>query len=257
MRWLNRDPIGEDGGNNLYLFTGNGPCVNVDFKGLAWKIKRNGEIFATAVPLSDDDNFTSLARILHLDVSDYKKWAHTTDATAIRCKPYRIPNLIVYDNGHRKFIDRMPFNVISVWRSQNERSAQKDKKAGFQVQINNDVTADQIEHALQTDGLYRYTFTGHGDGMTGINAYPDDEETVSPVVRFTRYGISSLVLKACGSAAIDEYGWHRMKGRVKRNNWEINVAKAGYFIGYEDAVCLLNELFQWTITKGSNYNEAD
>ena len=36
MRWLNRDPIGEQGGANLYGFCGNNPLGNYDFKGYAY-----------------------------------------------------------------------------------------------------------------------------------------------------------------------------------------------------------------------------
>lgn len=36
MRWLNRDPIEEDGGNNLYLFCGNNAIANYDKDGCAY-----------------------------------------------------------------------------------------------------------------------------------------------------------------------------------------------------------------------------
>lgn len=61
---------------------------------------------------------------------------------------------------------------------------------------------------------------------------PNPYEAVAPSVRYTRYGISRLVLNACGSSAVDQFGQDRMNGRVRRNNWESNVAKAGLFIGY-------------------------
>jgi RHS repeat-associated protein len=35
-RWLNEDPIGEDGGLNLYGYVGNGPVMRVDPLGLLW-----------------------------------------------------------------------------------------------------------------------------------------------------------------------------------------------------------------------------
>ena len=120
------------------------------------------------------------------------------------------------------------------------------------VQFRTDVSSVQIETALKKDGLYRYTFSGHGDGETGINSYPDPYDTVDPVERHTQYGINSLTLQACGSAAIDVYGDNRKHGLVRRNNWECNVATVGFFVGYEGSVNLLNEVFQWTIVKGTN-----
>ena len=185
-------------------------------------------------------------------MSDYKLWAHTEDASPDTCKKYKIPNLIVYDNGRRKFIDRFPWNIISVWQRHNEARANTDRASGFKVQFRMDVSSDQIESSLKTDGLYRYTFSGHGDGETGINSYPDPFDTVNPVMRYTKYGISSLTLQACGSAAIDEYGDNRNKGLVRRNNWDCNVATVGFFVGYEGSVNLLNEVFQWTIVRGTN-----
>ena len=152
----------------------------------------------------------------------------------------------------RRFIDRIPWNIISVWQRQNAARANTYRTSGFMVQFRTDVSSEQIESSLKTDGLYRYTFTGHGDGDRGINSYPDPFDTVDPVMRYTKYGISGLTLQACGSAAIDEYGDNRTKGLVKRNNWECNVATVGFFIGYEGEVNLLNEVFQWTIVRGTN-----
>ena len=251
-RWLNRDPIEEIGGENLYLFSANSPSVYYDVYGCAWEIKRDGGLFATARATSSTDTFQDLASKVRLDVADYKLWAHTEDATPDTCKKYSIPNLIVYDNGRRRFIDRIPWNIISVWQRQNAARANTYRTSGFMVQFRTDVSSEQIESSLKTDGLYRYTFTGHGDGDRGINSYPDPFDTVDPVMRYTKYGISGLTLQACGSAAIDEYGDNRTKGLVKRNNWECNVATVGFFIGYEGEVNLLNEVFQWTIVRGTN-----
>ena len=42
-RWINRDPIKEHGGGNLYIFVGNNPTNQVDFYGLrTWAIGPNG-----------------------------------------------------------------------------------------------------------------------------------------------------------------------------------------------------------------------
>ena len=63
---------------------------------------------------------------------------------------------------------------------------------------------------------------------------------------------NALTLQACGSAAVDAFGDYRAKGLVRRNNWECNVATVGYFIGYDGSVNLLNEVFQWTVVRGTN-----
>jgi RHS repeat-associated protein len=47
-RWLNRDPIGEDGGLNLYEFVGGDPLNWIDTAGLS-KVKVNGEVWHTPI----------------------------------------------------------------------------------------------------------------------------------------------------------------------------------------------------------------
>ena len=82
------------------------------------------------------------------------------------------------------------------------------------VLIRDNVSSGQIESILRTDGLYKYTFTGHGDGEGGINAYPDPFDVSSPVARYTKYGISSMVLQACGSAAIESFSEENRKAGI-------------------------------------------
>ncbi len=254
-RWLNRDPIEEEGGENLYGFVANSPVAHYDVLGCEWEIKRKGEIFAIAKATSSLDTFESLASKIKLDVSDYKLWAHTKDSSPKPCKEYKIPNLIVYDNGCRKVpYDYWPFSIVSAWQRRNESQAAQDREAGFMVKLRKNVTSSQIEATLPEDGLYRYTFSGHGDGDGRINSHPDPDDTVDPAMRYTKYGINRLTLQACGSAAIDRYGQNRKNGLVRRNNWECNVATVGLFVGYAgiDNVNYANEVFEWVVVPGTN-----
>ena len=41
-RYISADPIGLDGGNNLYLYADANPINNIDPEGLTWKHKRPG-----------------------------------------------------------------------------------------------------------------------------------------------------------------------------------------------------------------------
>ena len=255
MRWLTRDPIEEGGGLNLYGICGNNVVHGIDCLGLKWKIIREGNVFATAIPCESEDTFETLAAEVKLDLSDYEKWAHTTDLTPIRRKQYKIPNLIIYDNGKKKLFDRIFASVLFVWRSQNTSRAERERKQGFMVKVYNDVSDSHIVTSLGTDGLYRYTFTGHGDGCIGINSYPDPEDATLPMVRYTRYGINGLVLQACGSAVRDITGENRLKRIVRRNNWEVNVAKAGMFIGYDGSPNLFTEGIYWTAVHGANHGD--
>jgi hypothetical protein len=54
-------------------------------------------------------------------------------------------------------------------------------------------------------------------------------------------------LKACESAdtVLPKQGW-------RYNMWEFNVAKRGWFSGYEGEVDTYNELWHWRVTHGKN-----
>ena len=133
MRWLNRDPIEEEGGGNVYVFCGNSALSKSDKLGLKWKIIREGHTFAKAIPCTGEDTFKELAWEIGLDISDYKKWAHTDDQSPIRGKEYMIPNVKVYHKGARRFYENWANNVIGNWDDVNDRLMTGDKGMGFLV----------------------------------------------------------------------------------------------------------------------------
>ena len=71
-RWLNRDPIEEEGGLNLYGFCGNNAVGKCDCLGLKWEIIRRGNpyVYALARPGDSTDTFETLARTVGLDLAD-------------------------------------------------------------------------------------------------------------------------------------------------------------------------------------------
>ncbi len=73
-RWLSRDPIEEEGGNNLYDFVGNQPVQQVDPLGLVWHIDRWNYPWAPTWSDSDSDDWHGLALIAKLDESQRDKW---------------------------------------------------------------------------------------------------------------------------------------------------------------------------------------
>ena len=252
MRWLTRDPLEEDGGLNLYAACNNNLVAFYDALGEKWVITRDNKPFATARATSSSDTFQDLARMIRLDVKDYKIWAHTADANPVKCKEYSIPNTIYYHLGSPGITGRWPLSIIRIWTSNNRSAADKYARQGFRVVTEETVTSSTIINALGADGIYRYTFTGHGDGFGGINAHPNYSNLVKPA-RFTRYGINSLVLQGCGTAisGIDKTG--------KTSAWRDNVASVGVFVGYgyESQVNLLNESFLWIAREGTNHDDSD
>jgi RHS repeat-associated protein len=103
-RWLNRDPIEEDGGLNLYAFCRNDGVNAVDVLGMEWSIERNG--LGTAEASCDCDSIVNLAKEIGLSVADYKKWISSADGEELPISPY-----MTLDN--RKF--RIPNTIYAYW----------------------------------------------------------------------------------------------------------------------------------------------
>ena len=246
-RWLNRDPQEEKGGVNLYTFCENDPINGVDYLGL-WKIERKGEAWAIATP-EKGDTFLGLAFKVELDVEDYKDWAHTPhEQSKIGCT-YKIPNTIYYHHGVFGFFDY--FGLLGETRARNRKYSMTDRAKGFKVVwVNKNVTPETMRNALQDEYLYRYTFAGHGylqkdeGSLQGLN-----NRAITPG-RWTNHGINSLKLYACNSAVKMEYAGN--KKYYQYNSWEWNVAKKGWFVGYEGKTTSVTELPRLRNIRGNN-----
>ena len=231
MRWITRDPIGEKGGVNLYAMCGNNAVEMHDSLGLKWNILRSGKKFACAIADSDSDTFQGLATIVELDSSDYMKWAHTSDVVPRKCKVYLIPNTKVYHKGVRRFFENWGNNVIGNWDAKNLTQMVKDRKDGYSVILKETVTDSDVLNDLKLDGIYEYTFTGHGkDG----NIAAESKEFPLGPTRITIYGIHKLTLQAC-----DSFNDMTQNKRVLAPGWAANVATVGTFVGYIGEVRLL------------------
>ncbi|MBR6734102.1 MAG: RHS repeat-associated core domain-containing protein, partial [Kiritimatiellae bacterium] len=245
MRWLNRDPMGEEGGINLYVPCGNDVFGKFDYLGLSWLILRSGDTFAYAVPTAPDDTFSGLAEVVQLDESDCQKWAHTTDELPIKCKWYLIPNTKVYHKGVRRFYENWSNSVIGNWDRQNAQQMSQDKNDGFNVVLKDNITDVDVRSALGADGLYEYVFTGHGSG--GGDIVTEDFDSFFSPSRITLYGIHRLTMQGCDTAN-DVI----INGTVNLAGWSANVAVAGRFVGYLGAVNIFSASGNMIIRAGTN-----
>ena len=229
MRWINRDPIEEEGGNNLYATCGNNLLCYYDALGQKWMIERKRGNFATAMPLSPSDTFGTLANEIGLDYLDYAKWANTKDKKAKVCKKYKIPNFIAFHYGPIiPFVDDY-LSVNSYWRSKNDVLVSYYRHLGFRIEEKNNVSGEFVKATLHSNGLYAFFFTGHGSKTSGIST-TGQQDAVFPDRRFTRYGIHFMRINACYSAFAYSNSSY---------DWAQNVARAGLFVGYPLAV------FRW------------
>lgn len=75
MRWLNRDPIEEEGGVNLYTMCENSPCDSFDEWGLWAATKESAGKSRRVYQVERGDTIESLAEKIGLDKTEFSKWA--------------------------------------------------------------------------------------------------------------------------------------------------------------------------------------
>jgi len=164
-RWLNRDPIEESGGLNLYGFVGNSPGDEFDYMGL-WIVVRNGEEKADATA-EEGDTIDTLAPLVGLDASDYNAWLTSEDrpmpsnAEEELCgKSFKIPNTIYAPyNGH--------FGAIGRWAERYISKTAAYERDGYLVLRDREGPVASVMYSILKDhwdrsnlqGLY---YMGHG-----------------------------------------------------------------------------------------------
>ena len=115
-RFINRDPIGEEGGLNLYGFVGNDAVNNWDYLGLKWKIERKNKEYAIATAESSD-TLANLAKQIGFNENEASEWLRdingnkwlqsmdmfgSVSAFGKGCS-FRIPNTILSRSEHGMF----------------------------------------------------------------------------------------------------------------------------------------------------------
>jgi RHS repeat-associated protein len=161
-KWLSRDPAEEEeGGPNLYANCQNDLVDYTDLLGLEWVIERSHGPRAKAGATMPTDTIFSLAQIIGLDPTQYKKWLQPPDDPITFCKTYTIPNEVVvvvgklgFWPGPRKRLERLGKTTSDILYGK-----------GFMVQyFNREVqtfSSDTITGFKGPD-LYGYAFFGHG-----------------------------------------------------------------------------------------------
>ena len=257
-QWLSRDPIGEKGGVNLYICSGNDQIDFFDILGLTWKIERQHHKRAHATP-ENGDTIADLAQMIHFDTKDYKQWLRPVGPTSMpasantpitSCSQFTIPNTIYIDLGQASTIDLgTPTDIVYIWRALAMSDVRTWSGQGFLAVPIEAPTDENIMAHLASKDIYGYEYVGHGwtPGIINTYDYFGREGGVGPD-RYSSYGIAFMTLRACYSADKQP-----IAGRHYRfNAWEANVSTKGWFAGYEGSVDALNELGAWRITHGKN-----
>ena len=266
-RWIGRDPIGYEGGINLYGYVGSSPVGAVDASGL-WKIERNSNSPTAVAVKQSGDSRASLASLLHLSASQFDSWA--TPVAHSRCRKYLIPNTVVIEVGWGLTRDRSGklsaprLDTIMGAFLRDAFSVQKNaQSAGFMVSFDGAAT----DHAIVSDlnrysadkELYQFYYFGHGaaDGYLA----PGNAARAMLVTpgRYTSYGIALMALYACSSAAPQNPNgvipiWYIgpngapssiLPSQPGGTEWRLNVAPGGKFEGYTTDVNIFDEGWYW------------
>ncbi len=245
-RWVNRDPIEERGGLNVYGFVGNGPVGVFDPFGLWTEIQRRGEVRArTCAQLGD--TIGSLANQLHLDSDDAlgsSGWLRAVDGTAVSSvEPgtwYTVPNTVFVDLGlNRGWEYRY---LLSIFNHSLRRSARDLESQGYHVSVTENVTAGEMRNHMRTDGIYAYFYAGHGVGHPDSEVLAPEgryaESYVAPG-RYAPYRIRRMVLYACSSVA-DRPTRQTYLTDPTKSFWNLNVSSRGSVIGFLIDVNMFN-----------------
>jgi hypothetical protein len=122
----------------------------------------------TTFTYDDLDTWDALGQKVHLDTSDYRTWAQTTDEKPVPGKKYTVPNTIHIDVGEFKAWDSHPLAILSVWRSMANRDKLHWEQRGFLVLLTAPVSDREIKRHLGSTDTHGYVFIGHGD-IPGTN----------------------------------------------------------------------------------------
>ncbi|HON07757.1 MAG TPA: RHS repeat-associated core domain-containing protein [Verrucomicrobiota bacterium] len=234
--WLSRNPIGEDGGINLYSLVGNSTVNSIDFFGF-WKITRDrSKYWAVAEINNESDTPKSLALLLRLDESEFHKWAREID-----CRKYEIPNTIVVYTSRPGLFDGYFSFVTQLRRLAVQFGENADSKNYRVLFCLNDSSDTDFRDLWETDGIYGIAFAGHGTRY-GFKADPSSDNAVAPNDVSPPYKLAYIMAFSCYSAnpflsSIDAQGNNILI------NWQIYLSGAGRFIGFNGLVNWINGIY--------------
>jgi hypothetical protein len=257
-RWASRDPLEEDGGDNLYGFVAN-DGINCDDAFGLWQIKRNGGARADATP-EEGDTVDGLAQIIHFDDKDYQVWLQPEYGSAMPdtpmeviswCANYSIPNTIYFEDAPLlSWLDH--FGPIPVWQSQFAKMASSFSARGFNVITRQPSNLNVAQADLADGNLFGWGFAGHGGGRGNLVFAPGQQTAPLIPQRYTRYGVSFLLALGCDTALQYPIRDPHHNLGYKFSEWEKNVAVRGNFEGVWGEVNRYNGNSHYIWSHGTN-----
>lgn len=237
--WLNRDPIGQAGGANVYGAAENDFVNKGDALGLWTQVYRSGREWADVCSDSDSDDWPSLATDVTLDQEQANKWVKNYDGNPILGKNYQIANTIYRDIGPTRYgiLDESPLSGYQamVWRAISKALVVSYR--GFKMKYRWSVSSGQVKSAFMDPAVWGYIFGGHG-AKGAIYAPPD---SVGPGIS-SHHKLGLLSLFACETGSTDFLGARPEDGG---SFWLDHVAPRGEFLYYPGNAFFSSEPKKW------------
>jgi len=240
MRWLNRDPIEEDGGLNLYGFCRNNSLCGYDELGLEWVIERNSsKRWAIARKSSRKDTIMSLADKLKLDFSERAKWLKRNENNPCL---FEVPNVFCVYTSKSGWRDGVIAFVTQLKRKAMSDAALYQAK-GFKVISHEWASSENSFYDMWTqDGIYAISFAGHGSkyGFVADNA---SGSAIDPLSVHPPYHLAAVSAYSCLSSVDIPGNVISPDGTIPISSWKKHVSQHGTFFGYSGWVNWLSQLW--------------
>ena len=269
-RWINRDPIGEDGGLNLYAFCGNDPVNKWDYLGLAaiawgsysgWKTTRNSsQSWAEVETTKNYDTFYSLATQLKLEHGERTKWlkkkakngtyvfVDANDEAKPNCK-YQIPNVMAvytsksrFGDGYAMFVTQLKRKAVSDGDLYQAKGYKVDKRLWAS-------SAENFTSMWSQSGIFAISFAGHG---TKYGFLAQSGDAVSPTQVFPPYKLQGVRAYSCLSDSAFPSGQYNQDGTQQTVQWRNHVSSTGTFVGYTGLANWLSQTWQYVGVNAGN-----
>ena len=235
-RFVNRDPIGEEDGVNLYEFVRNAPVNLTDFLGMEWSEPDRQKESRARTECDCGDKVEELAMMIKLNASEFVEWLRDEDGKGL---PQRADEEItehrVFSVPNTGYVDASSYSWGPFgWGLIAFKNAIVDRwqnTEGLKVIYSGiwRTTKQMILGHLGSDDIYKFTYIGHGAAgcLTAIRdpgASGASAGIICPgITPFTQYGIAEMNLMACSS---DDSGY-LWKRNVSRDGMLMTVVGRG------------------------------
>ena len=246
MCWLTEDPIGIDGGLNLYGFCHNNSLCGYDELGLEWVIERDSsKRWAIARKSSRKDTIKALANKLKLNFSERAKWLKRNKDNPCW---FEVPNVFCVYTSKSGWGDGVVTFVTQLKRkAMSDADSYRDR--GFMVISHKWASSEDAFCNMWTqDGIYAISFAGHGSKY-GFVADKDSGSAIDPLSVHPPYHLSAIRAYSCLSSS-DIPGTSILPdGTIPAGSWKRHVSQRGTFFGYSG---LVNWISQFWLEESTN-----